>query len=558
MTVDGAPDTVLDFRMPVWTPGSYLIREFAKNTQEVAAHDAQQKPLPFKKVNKNTWRVQTAGSGQVTLSYRVYANELSVRTSHVDASHANINGTSVFMFLDGYLDRPSTVTIVPPAEWREISTTLEPLDDNPWVRTAPDYDVLVDSPIEIGNQEIIEFTAAGVPHEIVIHGEGNYVESRLVDDFKAIVEETTKLMGENPCDRFIFFLHNADRRGGGLEHLNSTSIIVNRWTYTGNSYTAFLGTVTHEYFHVWNVKRLRPEPLGPFDYSSENYTELLWVAEGITTYYDDLILKRANLIGMYRYFEIVTRHMELVENAAGHQIQSLAEASFDAWIKHYRPDENSLNSTISYYTKGALAGLLLDLEILFRTQGKKSLDDVMRLLYEKTFIEKNRGFTTEEFIEAAEAVSGKDLTRFFKDYVFGTKPLDYSKYLGYAGLKLSSEPAVPGRPDLGADLYSSDGRLRISTIDFGSSAWDFGLNSGDEIISVNGYRTPDQSTFSQVLNQHAPGDSVELVISRDGMIQSLPISLRAGTDRVFRIDKKEKASKTEKAIFKRWLGTPWD
>ena len=295
MDISGNKKDHLEIKMPVWQPGSYLIREFAKNVEAFTAWGNNGKELSVQKVNKNTWKINTPKTDKVKIKYRVYAFEISVRTSFVDASHAFLSPTGIFMYPDGAINQPVTVTIDPIKGWNKISTGLETVNGRANTLYAPDFDVLYDSPIEVGTQDVFDFTAAGVKHEVAMVGGGNYDKERLKKDMAKVVEEETRIFGVNPNKRYVFIVHNYSSGGGGLEHMNSTVLGATRFGYTNeNTYKGFLSLVAHEYFHLWNVKRLRPVALGPFDYDQENYTTNLWIAEGFTAYYDNLIIRRAN------------------------------------------------------------------------------------------------------------------------------------------------------------------------------------------------------------------------------------------------------------------------
>ena len=366
--LSGGRKNYIDFTMPVWAPGSYLVREFAKNVEGFTATDKAGKALRVEKIDKNTWRVYSNKADVVRASYDVYAYEMSVRTSFLDASHGYVNGTSIFMYPEGYEKLGGTLVVKPYQDWNKVSTGLK--STGKFTFTFPNYDILADSPLEIGTHDVYEFTAAGVPHELAMYGEGNYEPQRLIQDMTRVIEEAVAVMGELPVDRYVFIVHNLNRGGGGLEHLNSTTLQTSRWNYSSEAgYNGFLSLVAHEYFHLWNVKRLRPEPLGPFDYDNENYTRLLWVSEGITSYYDDLIVRRAGFTTPQRYLDVVSGSINSVENTPGNKVQAVAEASFDAWIKYYRRNENSSNAEVSYYTKGGVLGHLLNMEIMEATKG---------------------------------------------------------------------------------------------------------------------------------------------------------------------------------------------
>ncbi len=545
----------IDFKMPVWAPGSYLIREFAKSIEQEKAVDGKGKALKFEKITKNTWRVYTNNVDKVVFSYKVYAFELSVRTSFIDAAHGYLNGTSVFMYPNEFLQVPSVLTIKPHPDWKEISTGLSPVGNDKFVLKVPNYDILADSPIELGNQKIYKFKAAGVPHEVAVFGGGNYDEDRFTSDITKIIEETTKIFGENPCntdpyDHYTFIVHSVSRGGGGLEHLNSTTLMQPRFSYQGSGYEGFLSLVAHEYFHLWNVKRLRPKPLGPFDYDNENYTRLLWVAEGITSYYDNLITYRAGYMESGSYMQSIVNVIANHENAAGSRVQSVAESSFDAWIKGYRPNENTKNSTISYYSSGTVMASLLDLEIIAATKAQKSLDDVMRTMYQIYYKEKNVGFTDEEFKQVCEKIAGKPLEIF--KHIYSTEPVDYSKFLETAGLRLTK--SMQGATVLGGNLADEDGRIIVKSTDKGTAAYNGGLNVNDEIIAIDGNRMPSAGFASSYFSSKEQGEKVQVLISRDNLLQTLTLTMGTSGTFGYRMTRMERTNETQDAIYRKWMG----
>lgn len=560
MNIKNVKSEHIDLRMPVWAPGSYLVREFAKNVEGFQAKDNNQAPLASVKTNKNTWRIQNVKNRDIAVNYRVYSFEKSVRTSFVDASHAFISPTGVFMYAEGFLNLPSTVNIKLPGNWSKISTGLDPVKSKPNTFYAADFDILYDSPIEVGNQDIFEFDAAGVKHEVAMYGGGNYNKVKLAADMKKIIEEQTAMFGENPNKRYVFIVHNSLAGGGGLEHINSTVLGAIRDGYTDETrYQSFLGLVAHEYFHLWNVKRLRPEALGPFDYSNENYTTNLWISEGFTAYYDNLTLRRTDIYSPEKYLEVLRTDINTVENQAGNQVQPVSEASFDAWIKYYRPNENSRNSTISYYDKGALLGMILDLEILGSTKGQKRLDDVLSSMYNDFYKKQNRGFTDAEFKAAAEKIAGRSLDEIYDKYVNGTKPIIFDKYLGYAGLFLVDDNAGKQIPSLGVSTQVRDGKAIVTYVARGSAAWTDGLNVNDEIIAVDDNRitgivNADNTTdLLKLISTKKVGDNIQVLISRDGIIQKLSVKLTKSNSGRYRIDVDRNATQEQLVIRKKWL-----
>jgi predicted metalloprotease with PDZ domain len=459
------------------------------------------------------------------------------------------------MFPNEFDKVPSLLTIKPHANWKEISTGLSPAGSDKFVLNVPNYDILADSPIELGNQKIYKFNAVGVPHEVAVYGGGNYDEENFTKDITKIIEETTKIFGENPCktppfDHYTFIVHSVGKGGGGLEHLNSTTLMQPRFSYQGSGYEGFLSLVAHEYFHLWNVKRLRPKALGPFDYDNENYTRLLWVAEGVTSYYDNLITYRAGYTESASYMQSIVNVIANHENAAGSRVQSVAESSFDAWIKGYRPNENSKNSTISYYGSGTVMVSLLDLEIIAATKAQKCLDDVMRAMYQEYYKTKNVGFTDEEFQAACEKVAGKPL-QIFK-HIYSTEPINYNDFLEKAGLKLNK--SMQGSITLGGSLSDEDGRIIVKSTDKGTAAYNGGLNVNDEIIAIDGYRMPSASFASSYFASKEQGEKVQVLISRDNLMQTLTLTMNISGAFGYRMARIERPSDTQEAVYRKWMG----
>lgn len=558
MEISGFKGDYIDLKMPVWTPGSYLIREYAKNVEAFGAVGSGSKPLTFSKVNKNTWRVNTSKSQSIKVNYRVYSFEVSVRTSLVDESHAFLSPAGLFLYPAGKLNLPSTVTVVPHSSWTKISTGLDKVPGKSNTFTAADFDILYDSPIEVGNQDIFEFSAAGVSHEVAMYGGGNYDKEVLKRDMAKIVHEQTKVFGVNPNKRYVFIVHNFNSGGGGLEHLNSTVLGASRNAYnTGPGLLRFLALVSHEYFHLWNVKRLRPIALGPFNYDEENYTTNLWIAEGFTAYYQNLFTTRAGLQTPESFVAGLATAISSVENQPGNKVQSVSESSFDAWIKHYRPNENSANSTISYYSKGSLIALILDLEIIKSTQGRAGLDEVMKAMYDEYYVKQKRGYTDKEFKDMAEKIAGHSLDNIYNDYINDVKTIDYSRYFEYAGLKITNANARSNEPYLGVTTSLRDGKIIITQVARGSGAWNDGLNVNDEILSVDDYKVKKTTSGSNELLAYITdkrvGDKVNVSVIRDGIEKTMEVSLLRSPALRYVISTVEKPSDAQLAVRKRWL-----
>lgn len=571
-----APGTATDLIMPVWTPGSYLIREFQRHVQDFNAATTAGQSLDWIKTNKNTWRVNTTGAREWRVTYRVYANELSVRTNELNSDHAFWNNAALLMYPDGSLNSPSTLQVIAPQPWK-VATGLPPVAGQRNTFRADSFDVLYDSPVEVSNFKMISFDVKGVTHRIVIDGEGNYDPEKMRADVKKIVETEIEIMGgEIPYRDYTFILHLRANAGGGLEHLNSTALGYPRFGFTPDrtevvtsaapaaapqrSYRGFLSLVAHEFFHLWNVKRIRPDALGPFDYTKENYTKLLWVAEGITSYYDTLVLRRAGLLSEQSFLRATARSFQDLQKTPGRLVQSAEESSFDTWIKYYRQDENSINSQISYYDKGAILGLLLDLEIRRRTGGAKSLDDVMRHLYLE-FFKKGRNYTPQDFQRSCELMAGSSLDQFFSSYVRGREELDYNGALVAAGLRLDTagppEDTMQPEPKayFGADLVQEEDKLMVRRVYAGSPAYEQGLNAGDQIVALNNMRAT-KSFFDARLAEKRAGDVITLSIFRFDDLSTVMIKLGQNKEGTYRILPVANPTEQQKRIYQAWLNAP--
>ena len=526
MQVEQVKQKTATVKLPVWAPGSYLVREFSRHLNQVKAYSLQGAALPLNKKTKNTWEIDLKGQTAFVLKYEVYAFELSVRTSFLDETHGFVSGPSMFMYLDGHKETGGELLVQPHASFKRISTGLtqksEVKQGNNQTFTFENYDQLVDCPIEIGNQYEFDFEAAGVKHTVAMYGEGNFDPERLKEDMAKIVEEETKVVGVNPNTRYVFIVHNVVGGDGGLEHCNSTVLSVDRWTYDGGNYINFLNLVAHEYFHLWNVKRIRPIELGPFNYDQEVYTNYLWVMEGFTSYYDELILRRCGFYSQEEMLKKIQIAVNYVESSVGARVQPVAHASFDAWIKAYRPNENSSNTTMTYYSRGMIIASVLDAMIIKQSNGKECLDHLMKDLYETYYVGKNRGFTDTEFKECLSKHTGQDMTAFFQKYIDGTEVIPYSMYFLPLGVEVSDVGGV--KPVFGANVTEEGGKVLIKSIRANSSAEDAGLSVNDEVIACMNYRV-DKPMLDALMNGAAVGDEFELTISRDQLMRKVMVKI---------------------------------
>lgn len=537
------------FKMPVWTPGSYLVREFEKSIEDFVARD-ENELLTWKKKDKNSWEVSSKKAGRISVTYKVYAFEFSVRTSFIDNEQALINPTSVCMMVEGFDKNSGTLSFRLPPQYSKISTSLPSVVNEVTQHSFQfsDYDELADSPVQLGNQDEFTFSVGEVLHTVAMVGRNNADQARLAKDLKKICETMTAVIGEHPCKKYLFIVQNVESGGGGLEHLNSTVVVMNRFAWNDeNKYKSFLGLCAHEYFHLWNVKRLRPVELGPFDYNKENYTEQLWVAEGITSYYDELGLYRAGFASKNDFLSSIEGYINDLENRPGSRVQTLAESSFDAWIKEYRPNENSKNTSISYYAKGLVTGALLDASICAATAGKKNLDDLMKLLWQKYYLNKKRGFTIAEFEKEASEVAGKDLSAFFDICVRSTDQPKYKEIFESLGLLVKI--SMDDKKISGAITQLENGKTMVKFLERNSAFYDAGINVNDEIIGINSIRV--NNDVEEIIKKLAYPAVLNIVVSRSGLIQNINVTFKSVSR--FKISLNSASDSAENAAVNKWL-----
>ena len=576
----------MDFILPTWRPGRYVVLDFAGDVSHVVAYDSEGNELPLAKRDKTPWRVTTRGIERVRLRYQLYANELSKRTRHVDDSHAFLSGSSVFMLVEGRRDVPVRVVVEAPDGWK-ISSGLDSSPGEPYTLVAPTYDVLIDAPLEIGTHEIHTFEVDGLPFELAIWGRGNYVAETLVADLQKLCSEQIRMWGDAPFSRYVFLLHVTSGAGGGTEHLNSTIMQTSRDSFAPRKkYRRFLGLVAHEFFHTWNVKALRPAGLMPYDYTKENYTPLLWVAEGTTSYYGPLTLVRAGLRKPREYLRELSKSIQSFRERPGRHVQSLDMSSFDAWTKFNKSNAHSPNTTVSFYRKGALVSLLLDLEIRQRTADAASLDDVLRTLYQR-FALQGRGYSRADLLATINAVSGSDFSEFFRRFVGGTDELPLEAALDHAGLRIHSKPAkhdrddededededddngeddderlsdekgeVPVKAYVGIALRDSDGLARVSRVMTDGPAYRGGVQADDLIVALDARRLR-ADDLERRLESYEPGDTIELTLLRRDILKRIRLILVARDDVSLKIETVTDPTAAQIAMYESWLGQPW-
>ncbi|MEA2642347.1 MAG: hypothetical protein QOF51_3741 [Chloroflexota bacterium] len=556
VTVDEPPSlTVL--RLPAWTPGSYMIREFARQIQAFRAVDAEGRPLPWRKTRKDTWSIEAGTTARLVAEFDVYAHELTVRTSDLDATHGFFNPANMLPDVLGRAGEPLEVAVEHPPAWH-VQTGLRPTGTAADTFVAADYDELVDSPIHVGPDPVLTFTVDGKEHAIATWGRGNLNYERITADLRRVVEAERDLFGSLPYDRYVFMLLLTDGPRGGLEHRNSTAVMAHRFAFRpGRPYERALHTLAHEFFHTWNVKRIHPEALGPFDYGAENYTSLLWAMEGITDYYTSLLMRRGGLITPERYLESLGELISELAETPGRRLQSLEEASYDAWIKYYRPDEHSVNSAISYYGKGAVASLLLDLEMRRRTGNERSLDDLMHYLWER-YGQPDIGIPEDGYEAALHEVAGGDWSDFFDRVIRSRDELAYDDALAVAGVELEWR-ADPNGPEvwLGLRTRNEAGRTKIASVLSDGPAWGTGISAGDELLALDGFRV-DEAGLPDRLRDYHPGDTVSLACFRRDELVEARVTLAARPRTRATLRKVQTPTPEQRRVYEDWVRTPWD
>lgn len=542
--------------LPVWIPGSYMVREFARNIIRIQAH-ANGKKIALKKLNKTSWQAAPCdANASLQISYEVYAWDLSVRAAHLDQSHGFFNGTSVFLQVHGQEQLAHVVDIQKPVDsasrtWR-VATSLPELKAKRYgfgSYIARDYDDLIDHPVEMGDFALVSFKAHGVPHDFVVTGKVPNIDlARIAKDLQKICETEIAFFEprtkQAPMQRYVFMTMAVGEGYGGLEHRASTALICNRAdlptkndTSLSEGYRGFLALCSHEYFHTWNVKRIKPAAFAQYDLSQENYTSLLWLFEGFTSYYDDLFLRRSGLIDEATYLNLIAKTVNTVQRGSGRKKQSVADSSFDAWTKYYRQDENSPNAIVSYYAKGSLVALGLDLTIRLETAGKKSLDDVMRVLwkkygkdfYEKAQSGKQQGLGEAEFESLVEQATGVKIQRFIDKYIKGVEDVPLAKL--YADFAVDViEQSASKKASLNVRLSKSGADCKLAHVYENGAAHRAGLSAGDILVAINGLRVTAAdvgNSLANLLTAYRIGEAVQIHAFRRDELLTVDLKLQA-------------------------------
>ncbi len=562
----------IDFQMPQWSPGRYAVFDFAKNVQEFGIREI---PPPnsrcadadaqLKRLDTQTWRVFMCKAHRVTVTYKVFANDLSGTFSELDSRHANFNGGCVFMYLVNHKQDPVALSIDPPKNWRIVNGRTDRTDQRDWI--FPNWDIMIDTPTEIAPDWTEDnFKVDGREYHVVVHSLGNEGGKRqaLVRDIEKIVKTETAMWGPPEFASYTFLVHFANdaHSSDGMEHLTSTQIIMPGSLADSNTYDDALDAIAHEFFHVWNVKRLRPIELGPWDFTRPANTRGLWIAEGITNYYGHLMQRRAGLWNDAKLWSTLVQQIRVVENAPGSRLMSAEESSLSAPFIDDAPHAqhtNLANTSISYYPKGEILGLVLDLLIRGKTNGKASLDEVMRRMYDEfymkspnaTYYLRGRGYKNEDFERMVSAVAGTDMSDFFKRYVRGVESPPYAEAFAYAGLRFVREQQQPVWVGIGAD-ENDPNEFKVAVVRPGSPAADTGLEIGDVIKTFGGIKlTPDN--LLKTVGRYKPGDRVPVTLQRGRQTMRMSIVLGPPQTSTYRIEEMPNATPEAKAVRAAWL-----
>ncbi|HZY70439.1 MAG TPA: PDZ domain-containing protein [Thermoplasmata archaeon] len=561
-SVESRGAAMVDLVLPSWVPGSYWIQEYVRHVRGlVATAGPERTPAPVERVEKARWRIGTLGAARVDAVLEVYAHDLVTEGVDLSRDHLFLNAALCLPYVDGRKDESCELLLHLPPDWR-VYTELEEVARNPYRFRARDYDELVDSPLDCGRPVELTFSAVGVPHRIVLCGSGgNYEAHRLEEDHHKLAEAHIRFFGECPVPRYTFFYHLTDVPDGGLEHRASFSGVVPRTTFKpAKSYEKLLRLASHEYFHLYNVKRIRPALLGPFDYTREVYTRLLWAMEGTTTYYGDLLLRRAGLVTPERYLERLGSDLGEYFQVPGRAVRSLEQASLLSWIDFYRPYEETVNQSVSYYAKGALVSWALDLEIRHATENRASLDSVWRRLW-TDFGRVGRGIEEDELPRIARAATGVDLDGFFARYVSGTEDPDFERLARRAGLKLA--PKAPKRESgetepgyLGIETRVDGGFVRVTSVRDGSPARRGGIDPGDEIVALDGIKVSAEK-FPESFQRFPPGSIVPVTVFRRGLLTEVEVTTGKAPAGEYEFSALDDPGEAERKVYESWLEATW-
>ncbi|MCF6456604.1 PDZ domain-containing protein [Pseudoalteromonas sp. MMG024] len=537
-------------KLPSWRTGRYELLDMANGIRLFSAQDESGNALNWQKIDSNSWQINTTPNQKVKISYQVYANELGMRSRHIDDSHAFIDASGFFMFSEAYRDQKVTVDLKVPTDWRSVSGMENGEHAHQFV--ADNYDILVDSPIETGINKLFKWQVDDRDYELVVWGEGNYDTDKMITDLKKLVKTGSDIWHAYPYKRYVFMVHATSGARGATEHLNSTIIQRQRDSFRErDDYIGFITTASHEFVHTWNVKGYRPQGLTPYNYTDHNYTDLLWVAEGSTSYFDDLLLIRGDIITLKEYFKGLSKNINKHLARPGRDIQSASETSFDKWIN--QGGDHDTNFSTNIYSEGALLSWALDVKLISDSNGDVSYRDVHRALYQDFALPK--GFSSGDVKAILKAVSGNDYTAWWQQNIDSPATLNFDDMLNTVGLKFDYPKSVSFKASADLNGDYKDGQVFINKVKREGSAWKAGLTTSDIIVAINGKRISEP--FDKYLKRFKPGQSIDVSYFRRDTLHStkLVLSEKASSPKVISLVKKP--SRKQKALFKAWLGVDY-
>lgn len=548
----GIKKDFIDFKMPVWTPGYYQKMDYAKNVQQFKATDATGKELKWEKAADNIWRVHSENSDAVNLSYEVKTERSFVATAYLDETRGYVLPAAVFLHIDKMINHPVQVTVVPDQNWNRVATGLDSIPGKKFIYTAPDFDILYDCPILAGNlEELPSFQVRGVKHRFIGYKLGEFDKAQFMVDLKRVVEAAVNVIGHIPYKNYTFIAIGSGP--GGIEHLNNTTFGFNGSNFNNrDAYVRTLHFLAHEYFHHYNVKRIRPIELGPFDYDKGSRTKMLWISEGLSVYYEYMIVRRAGISTDAELFNAFKGNILAFENKPGKRFQTLEQASYETWSDGpFGRTGDEVNRTISYYDKGPVVGLLFDFKIRQVTNNKKSLDDVMRFLYKEYYQKQKRGFTEEELKAAFDNVAGVSMADEY-EYVTTTKELDYPKYFAYAGIRIDTTTKILPNAYAGFSLRAKEDTLFVSLVDYESPAWNAGIRRAQQVTAINGQKAS-ADLLNKTIADARPGDKLITTILVNNKPKDIEIILDRKRDRPFIMATMGDPDPLQKQILESWL-----
>ncbi len=550
VTVHFAPTSseITKVNLPTWRTGRYEILNLANGIRKFSVVDQSGKPLSWQKTAKNTWQINETKNKAISVHYQVYANQLGKRTRHIDDSHAFLDASAIVMYTQEQRNSPYVVNLSVPKGWRSATGLEKGKNDHQFI--AKNYDVLVDSPIETGIQKVHHFTVDGRDYELVIWGEGNYDENQMAKDLAVMVKQAKYIWSDYPFSRYVFMVHATSGARGATEHLNSTIIQRSRYAFhKRDDYLGFLSTAAHEFVHTWNVKQYRPEGLFPYDYQQENYSHLLWVAEGSTSYLQNQLLLRGDLMTKKEFFKMLAKRINSYLHKPGRDYQTIAESSFDKWIS--QGGDYGQNHSVNIYSEGFLVSWMLDFSILSATDNKKSYRDVHNLLYKDYRLP--HAFTEQDMLTILQKLTGKSYQNFWQKNVHGYAKPDFKALLAKAGLEMSYGKENKTKIFSGIKTKRHENGLEIIAVEKNSPAWQAGFTLGDIIIAVDGLRLADKNLDNR-LNDFKAEQDVKISFFRRDQLMTKKLTLADMPKGKLIIKVVDKPTKKQKALFKAWTG----